>query len=400
MGEMTERRNAPGTECRVKSVEDFEHEGSLDAKVKAMLENRHEIVIRNVEYLIRKEESSQAELCAKKLEGSPGTQQMTSYKKVGKDIPYWVITRVAMSFGYTPEQFSGQLLEKSGGQGQVAGKLPLRPKSEYPKYIGTYHLAYFKTDAALGDNRRSAARDLANGMLTVYPGDAVDGIPTLHVIAFFNCTDQEADRLARTVSNAERQQSNRGIHTCYKKVATPENDLEGDSSRMKCLYEGDLILTERCAEITLRQITGSDTVHITLHNQAANSSEGSIYKGGLGIMMSVSRGEEHMPCTQAIILSRKGFANTAKEELADSLFLEPPEVKLENETRDIISYVKALFPPEDSDNPLAHISASDKEFMLNDYIERKIKDVIKRNYLRCYKVSSVMDSAVYKKHCR
>ena len=78
MGEMTERRNAPGTECRVKSVEDFEHEGSLDAKVKAMLENRHEIVIRNVEYLIRKEESSQAELCAKKLEGSPGTQQMTS----------------------------------------------------------------------------------------------------------------------------------------------------------------------------------------------------------------------------------------------------------------------------------------------------------------------------------
>lgn len=398
MSNATDRRNAVPDEGRVKSVEDFYNEETLDDKVQAMAENRYDTVIRNVEYLLRKRGISQAEMCNLYLEGSPQPPQMTAYKKVGKDIPYRVIVRIGMAFGYTPEQLTGQLLELSDGRGQAVDKLPPRPYDEYMKYVGTYHMAYFETDATLGDNRRTAARDLAGGLLTIYPGNAVDGVPTLHVIAYSSCDDSEREQLLRTLANAERQESARGIRSCYSKIAAQE-DASGHS-RMKFLYEGDLILTERSAEITMRQVKGSDIVHIALHNQAANSSEGSPYRGGIGTMMSTSRGEQHMPCVQAVILSKKGFGNTAKEELANALFLEPPTVNLKNEASQIIAYTKALFTSEDSDNPLSYLSAADKEYMLHVFMEKKINEVIKRNFLRYYKVSSAMDSAIYKNICR
>lgn len=399
MTNTSERRNTVSEKFGIKGVEDFRDELTLDAKVEAMLENRYDIVIRNVEYLLHKHGISQAEMCSKYLQNSPQPPQMTAYKKVGKDIPFRVIVRIGMAFGYTPEQLSGQLLELSDGRGQAVDKLPPRPYDEYMKYVGTYHMAYFNTDAAIGDNRRTAARDLAAGVLTIYAGDAVDGVPVLRVIAFSNCTEAEHDKLIRTVSSAQQSQSIRGIRACYSKVAAP-SEGECDTTRMKCLYEGDLQLTDRNAEITMRQVRGGDVVHICLHNKAANSSEGHDYVGGMGTMMSTSRGEEHMPCVQSVILSRKGFANTAKEELAAALFLEPPTVKMEKETADIITYTRALFPSEDSDNPLAHLSNADKEYMLNAFIEKKITEVIKRNFLRYYKISSHMDSVIYKRVCR
>lgn len=394
-----ERRNATSDNFGIKGVDDFRNELTLDAKVEAMLENRYEIVIRNVEYLLRKHGISQAEMCSKYLGNCPQPPQMTAYKKVGKDIPFRIIVRIGLAFGYTPEQLSGQLLELSDGRGQAVDKLPPRPYNEYMKYVGTYHMAYFNTDAAIGDNRRTAARDLANGVLTIYAGDAVDGVPVLRVIAFTNCTEAEHDKLIRTVSSAEHANSIRGIRTCYSSVAAPA-ECECETTRMKCLYEGDLNLTDRNAEITMRQVRGGDVVHILLHNKAANSSDGHNYVGGMGTMMSISRGEEHMPVVQSLILSRNGFANTAKEELAEALFLEPPAVKMEKEAADIITYTRALYPSEDSDSPLAHMSNRDKEYMLKTFIEMKIGDVIKRNYLRYYKVSSHMDSVIYKKVCR
>ena len=392
-------RNAANENFTVKGVEDFRDEVNLDARVQAMMENRYEIVIRNVEYLLRKHGISQAEMCSKYLGNTPQPPQMTAYKKEGRDIPYRVIVRIGTAFGYTPEQLSGQLLELSEGGGQAGGGVSPRPYDEHMKYKGTYRMAYFNTDAALGDNRRTAARDLATGLLTVYPGDTVDGVPTLHVLAFSSCSEAEQEDLLPKIDSAMAQRNNRGILTCYMKAAASDGN-GGEASRMKYLYEGELRLTERSAEITMHQVRGSDVVHICLHNKAANSSDGHDYVGGMGTMMSISRGEEHAPCIEAVILSRKGFANTAREELAAALFLEPPTVKMEKETADIITYTRALFPSEDSDNPLAHLSNADKEYMLNAFIEKKIIEVIKRNFLRYYKVSSHMDSVVYKRVCR
>lgn len=394
------KRNQNPSEVRVMSNADLFDVASLDKRVDKIVENRNEIVIHNIAYILQKNNIAQAHMCNVDLEGTPQPPQLAAYKQPGRDIPFRTVARIAVAYGYTPEQMYGQLLDQTGGRNPVTDKPAPRPYDEYKKYLGTYHMAYFGTDAKLGGNKRTTARALSYGVLSIYLGSAVDGVPTLHAVAFTNCTEAERDKIIRTTRNAEAQGGGRGVRTCYENVATVRKEGSHEMPRMKCLYEGELTLTERIAGITLRQIKGSDTVHIDLHNRAANSSEGSEYRGGLATMMSTSRGEEHMPCVQAVILSKRGFDSVAKEELANLLFLEPPKINLKEETKAIVAYMKALFPNEDTDNPLSQLADADKAYILESYIEKKLTEVIKRNVLGYYKVSTAMDSDAYKAVCR
>ncbi len=400
MAKVKVKRNQTPSEVRVMSIADTNRFETLDERVDEIVENRNEIAIHNLEYILQIRNISQAKMCNDDLGGTPQPPQIAAYKKPGKDIPFRTIARIGLAYGYTPEQMFGQLLDQTGGRAYAIDKMPPRPADEYLKYIGSYHMAFFGTDAKLGGNKRTTARSLSTGMLSIYQGDAVDGIPTLKVIAFANCTENECKSLAETLKAAEKTGSGRAIRTIYEKIAsTPEEGSE-ETTRMKYFYEGDMILTERMAEITMHQAKGSDIVHIELHNRAANSSEGSSYKGGLATMMSTSRGEEHMPCIQAMVLSKRGFNNIAKEELANLLFLEPPKINLQEETKAIIAYMKVLFPGEDGESPLAQLADSDKSFMLESFIEKKLTEVIKRNVLGYYKISTEMDSDIYKAVCR
>ena len=401
-----ERRNADPGAVNVMSVNDLlsmltpdKKELTLDQKEDELVENRYNIFIHNLEYLLQKKNLAQARLCEDLLDCRPQPPQIAAYKKIGKDIPYRTIARIAIAFGYTPEVMTSQLLDQVDANGFAINKTPPRPVEEYRKYLGTYSMAYFATDAKLGGNKRSTARAMANGVMSIFFGSASDGIPSLDVLAFTNCTDEEQDELISSVRDAERRGNSRAIRQSYENVAMVKKPGTNDMPRMKCFYEGHMTLTDRIAEVTLSQVKGSDVIHFYLHNRAANSSEGSEYKGGLATMMSTSRGEEHMPCIQAIALSKRGFI-IAKEELAKYLFLEPPKINLQEETKAIVAYMKALFPGEDADNPLSQLADSDKAFILESYIEKKLTEVIKRNVLGYYKVSTEMDSDLYKAVCR
>ena len=394
------RRNARPEEVRVQSPADFSADLTLDQMVEQVVENRNEIVIHNLEYFLKSRNMSQAALCEELLKGTPQTTQITSYKKEGRDIPFRTIVRLALACGCTPEMLCGQILDRQAPReyGQT-GPDP-RPLEEYRKYVGTYYMAYFSTDARLGGNRRTTARALAQGMLSIYLDDAVEGVPTLKAAAFTCCGPEDVEFLTGATARMEARGGGRAIRSCYEELAGRPDHSPEPISREKYFYEGRVILTERIAMVTLGQPRGSDVVQIELHNRAANSSQGSCYKGGLGTMMSTSRGQEHMPCIQAVLLSRRSFENRTREELAELLFLEPPRVDLHHETQAIVTYMKALFPDEETENPLSRLSDSDKAYMLESYIEKKLTEVIKRNVLGYYKVSTEMDDRIYKAVCR
>lgn len=399
MANNKKRRNQDPGAVSVMSLNDLLDDWSLDRKEDEMVENRYEIFIHNLEYLLQKKNLAQARLCEDLLEGRPQPPQIAAYKKVGKDIPFRTIVRIAIACGHTPEMLLNQLLDQVDINGFAIHKTPPRPVEEYRKYLGTYSMAYFATDAKLGGNKRSTARAMADGVMSIFFGSANEGVPSLDVLAFTNCAGDEYGKLLMAVREAERKGNTRAIRQCYENVAAVKKPGTNEMPRMKCFYEGRMTLTDRIAEITLNQVKGSDVIHLYLHNRAANSSEGSEYKGGLATMMSTSRGEEHMPCIQAIVLSKRGFT-IAKEELAKYLFLEPPKINLKEETKAIVAYMKALFPGEDADNPLSQLADADKTFILESYIEKKLTEVIKRNVLGYYKVSTEMDSDLYKAVCR
>lgn len=396
--EKKKKRNHYSDEVRVDSLADHK-DGTLYKRSNDMAQNRYEVFIHNVDYILSKKGISQAHMCEHNLEGLLRSQQLSTYRDTTRDIPFITIVRMALAFGYTPEQMIGQLLDQTEHSHQHL-QSSHRPDDEYKKYVGAYHMAYFSTDAKYGDNKRSTARDLAFGILSVYEGNAVEGIPTLKAIALTNCTHEDQRRIATLHQSEGSNIQEKKILECYHDIVNSKQDNNKNNPSTKYLYTGELTLTERITEISLHQIVGTDVIHISLHNRAANSSAGSKYRGGLGTMLSTSRGIEHMPCVQSIILSKRCFEDISHEELAKHLLLMPPQVNMHSEASDIITYTRALYPSDSNNTPLSILPESDKLFMLENYIEKKLTGVIMRNLLRYYKVSVAEDSNVYKAICR
>jgi hypothetical protein len=395
MSKTEEKRNSNPGAVRVLGIADLPADADLELKANLMVENRNEIVIHNLEYILKRDGISQNTMCEKVLGGSPSPSQISLFKKTGSDIPFRTVARIAAAYNYTPEQMYGQLLDQSDNPYLVSKKLPIRPEGECRKYIGTYQLAYFSTEAKPGSNNRSTAKALTYGLLTVYPGSMLDGCPQLNVSAYTNFANtEERDALLRQIRIAENTENYRSISACYEKIAANR------PLRAKYLYEGCLTLTEEITEITMAQSKGSDVIHIHLLNRAAHSSEGRVYKGGLGAMLSTSRGAEHQPCVQSCILSRRGFDNLAKEAVGEALRMAPASFDLRDGVQSILDCAKKFFPANGAETPFSALSDEDKEYMLRSYIEKVVTEAIRSNVVSCFKVSAEMDSYVYKKFCR
>ena len=387
-------RNADPGAAYVMNVLDIPANWNMNEKEAQLTENRYNVFIHNLMYILNKRNMTQADLC-KLLDGGPLPPQITVYKEVGKNIPYHTIVRISAALGYSPEDMTGRLLDRE----EDGSRTYSRPVEECRKYVGTYSMRFFATEAKVGGNRRSTARAMADGVMSIFFGKAMDGLPSMEVLAFMNCTEEEQEKLLRTVREAERKGNTQQIERCYESVASAKDPQTREMHRLKCFYKGRLTLTDRTAEITLKQVSDADVVHLMLHNQAANSSVGSEYKGGLATMMSTSRGREHMPCVQALAISRPGFS-IAKEELANYLFFQPPEMDLGEEAAEIFNQMKLLFPGGDAENPLAKVSDDMKISVLESMLEKTLTKVLQLNVLGYYKVSTQMDSDLYTAVCR
>lgn len=388
---MCKRNQNPGA-LRVLRPADLAVSGAtFDSQVNAIVENRNEIVIHNIEHILRDRNITQAHMCNVDLQGTPQPPQIAAYKKIDRDIPFRTMARIALAYGYTPEELCGQLLDRRQPDPGEDTCCPSRPAKEHQKYIGTYQMAFFRNDKPLGQNIRTCSRSLVFGVMSIYR--CADTPHTLSVLALTHCDEDKLDTVLQDIRQAETD----GIPA---RLREEFHSAARTLSRAEYLYEGTLQLNERAAQLTLHQSSGCDTVHITLHNRAANSSEGSDYKGGLGVMQSMSRGEQHMPCVQSVLLSRRSLQTIAREELAQSLLLAPPRVELQDEVQSIITYMKLIFPGDGGETPLSQMSDADKAAMLESFIEKKLIDVIKRNLLHYYKISTEMDSRSYKRICR
>ena len=384
---------------RVLGRADLNQIENLNQRIDDMMENRFEIFIHNVDYLLATHNIAQNTLCSEMLPGILHPTQMSGYRNKGRAIPFDKMVAVAALFGYTVEQICSELLDDPTTARERNRPVSLRPPEECKKYYGTYELAFFDTGKPLGANNRATKDALAQGIMTVYPGNPVNGIPTLQAIAFVNCTDEEMAALKSALAAAMvGGTANPDVYSCYETTAATFTSEDGEP-RTKYLYAGNLVLTDSMADIMLHQVNGNDSAQIIAHNRAAGSSDGKMYRGGLATMMSISRGGEHMPCIQAMIISRRGFDRVAKEEVANWLYLAPPTIDVSDSVKTIISYMKMLYGGDSESGPVADLSESDKQFCLENFAEKKMTDALRRNLVSYYKVSTVMDGEIYRALC-
>ncbi len=372
-------------DLRVLSAAELMSVKSLPERINLMTENRNAVFIHNLEYLRKKHELSQAQLCEGKLDSMIHSAQLSGYKLKGKDIPLRTMSLVACAFGYTVEQLCGQLLDQEDIKTNIGDKHSPRPFEEYLGFFGTYEFAYFTDNVKMGAKLSTAASFLGKGLLTIYLNAAVDGVPVVRVEAMVDCTPDEQDKLLAQLKGVEAKGGGRGFVTVYEKAT--ENCPER-------YYKGEMLLTATNAILKLQQKRGNDELMITLRNRAGATNDYNHYFSGLGTLSHSSFGNNQIPRVQAVALSKKGFAAIAKEELVELLLMGPAKVDIEKEVKDIITYMHTVYPKE-GDSPMGTLSLDDETFLLESFVTRKLTQVLKRSVFGCYTVTTEQDYMVY-----
>jgi len=401
--------------ARPKTKEEIEQFGDeISKKVSDLLENQDLLFLRNTEYLRSLSKLNQRELCEEKLQGYISPAQFAMYKQEGKLIPRHAIMAVAAAYGLT----FGDLCETIIGTDPIPvpsdpapNPVTPRPVKEYEKCLGTFDIAYFDPSKPVGENHEVTEDSISFGVMAVYSTKTAMGASQFHVSAIIPCTSEQRNSVATSVEDAEVRKNTDMIRKNIEKIANSSSDF-GGSSGMSHLYEGNIMLTEQMMEIKLNQVNGRDVIHLMTHNRVKDSSEGKDYLGGLATMMSVSRGAEHMPCVQAVILSRgtkkksinevtqktemcpaSRFEFFSAEKLASMIYFAPPKVSLKDEVEAIVEWMGILYG--NGESVTTALSDEDKKYCLEVFIEKKISEALKRNALSYYKIPLQMDSEVY-----
>lgn len=152
------------------------------------------------------------------------------------------------------------------------------------------------------------------------------------------------------------------------------------------IYQGNTELSSTQIFIFLKSY--NDQLLMIFNNPPSNKQ----YIGGLGTSNSVSRGREHMPCVQYIILSRKKL-NLPEGEIYNLLSLDVPDVNLHNETEKLIELFKNLYL-ESPERPVM-LEEYQKKKIIEDSLERAVADCIEANLFRFAKVSAREDDYYY-----
>ena len=115
------------------------------------------------------------------------------------------------------------------------------------------------------------------------------------------------------------------------------------------------------------------------------------YLGGLGTVNSISRGREHVPCVQYIIMSNI-ILNLPDGEIYNLLSLDITEVNIKNEVNELITLFKKLY----LSGTESGLNEYQQKHIIEDSIKTIISNTIDSNMFRFAKVSNMEDDNYYR----
>ena len=150
-------------------------------------------------------------------------------------------------------------------------------------------------------------------------------------------------------------------------------------------YTGKIETTNTQVFIYIKNSINNDQGLIILNNPPSNKT----YIGGLGTVNSVSRGREHMPCVQFMIVSRY-VLEIPDGEIYNLLALGMAEINVKNETEQIYKLFQNLSANADS------LTEYQRLKIFEDSLSNTLLDLIDANMFRFAKVSGMEDDNYYR----
>jgi len=129
---------------------------------------------------------------------------------------------------------------------------------------------------------------------------------------------------------------------------------------------------------------------------APEKKPGADYIGGLGNIVSITHGAEHVPVAQKIILAR-GIVEASDEEIATHLLYGSVKIEVDGETQALLNLLEAFYSSGESGSGLDRIlDTADKRAIIRQRLQQLINNYINRTFNGLCMVSKQDDHACYR----
>ena len=250
------------------------------------------------------------------------------------------------------------------------------PTAVYMKYEGLYQVYYFDTSTYKGQEFTEDADALKSGLMYIYHDGEEGEVKVYNVIAVLNMEKEDTDERYAEIMRGQWRQMD---------IKSYIADLGGSTH----VYKGKLELSEKHVFISLSYESLRDKAQMVFHRPSGNSDE---YIGGLGMLISVSKGKGASPCVQCVGLS-KGSLDVSSEELASYLLMDYPKIQAGKEIEKLTDMALQLYSK--GNDPALPLSDAHKKMIVQSEIDKIINDVVTRNLFRTQMVTEDDDDKFY-----
>ena len=255
-------------------------------------------------------------------------------------------------------------------------------REQADKLCGLYCFYYYDTAAFKGCDNKEAKEALNSGLLLIYR----------------NRDSKEYVCIAQFGMKVKEMREK--FLNCGGGKVSIATSLDNIVAKMKSyssvhLYQGTVKITSGHVYLTL-DYGDKDHAFVVLHRPDGT---GKYYIGGLGAMVSTSKGRTSFPCMQMLGVSRFNM-DISEEEIARKLLLGYPSIKPGDKCEPLLKLVKQLYQKHSeyenvSKNFETELSDVYRESLIQGEVTRLINSIVESNVFRTIKISYIDDDEWY-----
>jgi len=259
---------------------------------------------------------------------------------------------------------------------ELSKEIQIKPKNalnmeKIDRYLGSYIMYFYNSSEYKGKVSAYSKNTLKYGVLSLVYEKKTNKIKA---IANFIKSRDMAEEIKAKLDEKQTLEEKEAVHASIDQ-----------------LYYGNLEMSDLQLFIYLKSEELNDQSLIIFNNPPSNKK----YVGGLGTANSISRGREHMPCVQFIILSRN-ILKIPDGEIYNLLALGISDVNVETETEQLIALFKNLYVNVDLKDDLNEFQ---KKKIVENSLTATLSELIDANTFRFAKVSNMEDDDYYRIIC-
>lgn len=240
----------------------------------------------------------------------------------------------------------------------------------YDQYLGNYIVYYYNNDYYKGEVHRNLKNTLNYG-----------------VISIAKRSEATSDVVVLGTFMKDRASATKMLKKCN--VAKSSTAIEEIMMQGGNIYRGNITVNTQNIFLELGNDENLDQTYIVLNNPPSKAN----YIGGVGTVNSISRGREHNPCVQFIILSKK-LLDVPDGEIYKCLQFDDYNANLEDATKDVINMFKRLYL--DNNEISAELDENQKQAIIKNKLEYHFEQILEANSFRFAKISNREDDSIYK----